>query len=857
MDRKKLSRWVRICLAAVAWAGFGGGAFASDVRAAGPLESAYLRALFDARTGGLGRVRGKQANLAVVDRIVDRYEIETRAGTRTSTETADQVRQWRSAGPRRIEFDCINKDLPELKISKIYRLDASGSAILKTVTLANRSRKGFFVKHFTDATAAKGFRDKAFYYQPRKGRRGAISRATDVDKLRMLGSDQAERMFVLLLAPQVGVGVAHHRHLVDGRYCTPKVGNNFALYGAWTPDGWRFSTAAFRFEPGQRRSVTWRLEVNDGDVMSRYMRYRRLPEVRRALFDYSVPEWVGDLDVFIDGMGILQPNVSPAKTVKAMGSTEQWWELFRREKLHLGIRIGIFRPHWGDMPARGVYTRHPGRTKPAVRINLDDIWRQGRTIRRGIPSVRMGQYNIFAFVDSKSRFFREHPEALIYRKDGGPDYEAKGGRPRPSDVGGWPSHLRDIGAAGVIETTARQAAEHVEAMEYDYVYIDGTVNGVSRLNWKRMAVTQTYVWIDAFHRIRQRVRQSRPEAVILTNGDTWPVTEINYWEYYHWTRRNYDWRHIAVSLPIAKIIADPRTALVPIKWNNSSARALIEEARADVNDLHYAGYVLGLGLVPMFDNLTVHMARRRVPVVRAAKELRGSEMVDAKVRPAWWRHVRPIGAEAYTLRKGGFGLIPVMSRREHTQPEEVSFDTAPLGLVNRHGLYLWVNAYQPPPGHAITSKLLYDRVFRVRALARKPKLPPRAELNLPLPGAGKGLREKTAPGPLQLIVAASVPAWVYSADGYRYQAALPEQRQVAVRPVPSRPNELQMQVTCRASQAKIFLPDTLLGGRATHVQIDYHPASTRASHWDREPGLLVDIPSGSHVLALQPPKGQQ
>ena len=164
---------------------------------------------------------------------------------------------------------------------------------------------------------------------------------------------------------------------------------------------------------------------------------------------------------------------------------------------------------------------------------------------------------------------------------------------------------------------------------------------------------------------------------------------------------------------------------------------------------------------------------------------------------------------------------------------------------------------QPPPGHAITSTLPYDRVFRVRALARQTTCPARAKVTLPLPGAGKGLREKTAPGPLQLIVAASVPAWVYSADGYRYQAALPEQKQVAVRPVPSRPNELQMQVTCRARQAKIFLPDTLLGGRAMHVQVNYHPAAAREAHWDNQPGLLVEVPSGSHLLTLQPPQASR
>ena len=122
--------------------------------------------------------------------------------------------------------------------------------------------------------------------------------------------------------------------------------------------------------------------------------------------------------------------------------------------------------------------------------------------------------------------------------------------------------------------------------------------------------------------------------------------------------------------------------------------------QSDLNDLHYVGYVLGLGLVPMFDNMTVRMAARRVPIVRAARELRGSRMVDAKVRPAWWLSASPTGVEAYTLTKGGFGLIPVMSRQGPARRETITFDTAPLGVAAGRRMYLWVNAVSMPSGRS-------------------------------------------------------------------------------------------------------------------------------------------------------------
>ena len=229
-----------LIVAAAACLGWTGAAHAATEPAGRRLESDHARFVIDSQTGGLGQVYAKDARLTVVSGVVDSYEIETRAGARKSTEAADVVHEVRTNPDGGIFLRCLNSDLPELEIHKVYRMDGPGRVVLKTVVLQNRGEKGFFIKHFTDATAGEDFRAKAFYYRPRKGNPRAIMPAAKVHEPIILGGDQAERMFVLLMAPQVGAGVAHHRHLVDGRYCIPNVGNNFALYGAWTRDGWRF-----------------------------------------------------------------------------------------------------------------------------------------------------------------------------------------------------------------------------------------------------------------------------------------------------------------------------------------------------------------------------------------------------------------------------------------------------------------------------------------------------------------------------------------------------------------------------------------------------------------------------------------
>ena len=110
-------------------------------------------------------------------------------------------------------------------------------------------------------------------------------------------------------------------------------------------------------------------------------------------------------------------------------------------------------------------------------------------------------------------------------------------------------------------------------------------------------------------------------------------------------------------------------------------------------------------------------------------------------------------------------------------------------------------------------------------LSRIARAPKRAKVAIELPGAGAGLKAKTAPGPLQLTVASTVPAWVYSASGRRFQAALPEQAGLTVRAASSGTDELQMLVRSDHDDGRVFVPYELAGGKPGG-----RPSRQRADH---------------------------
>ena len=127
--------------------------------------------------------------------------------------------------------------------------------------------------------------------------------------------------------------------------------------------------------------------------------------------------------------------------------------------------------------------------------------------------------------------------------------------------------------------------------------------------------------------------------------------DINFWELGPWHSGPWygrpgwpkDWRWIPSPLSLAKITADPGVAVIPMRWgmfpgNPRDADGNRRDALRffDPPEPLYPNYLLAFGLVPYNDNLSLGMFRRRMPIVRAAKELRGAEMADAKVEPAWW-----------------------------------------------------------------------------------------------------------------------------------------------------------------------------------------------------------------------------
>jgi len=819
------------------------------------LQTSSLQIDLNPQTGVVEGIVDLASGIQVCAGLRDRYVTENETETREAWETDDQVVEaFFSIDRTSASFICRNPALPGLQIEKRYYIDASNQSLVKGARFRNDSDAGFFLKYYTHGEAGAQLHQNGFYFRPRKHTEVTYL-ANDITEPIRLGHDQTGIHRILLVAPERELGVAHYRCKVDGRTSLKQTSNNFETYAAFLPDGWRFSVCAFYLNPGDVRSAETRLDVFDGDAVGWMIRYRQRPEIR-DMWKIDVAPWARDAHVYahgnhceVDGRRTFQP----------------WYDFYREKKLSM-VSLGVaeYRVPWSDLRSTGEIDIWPGgfrNTPDPETTNLDHFWRHTRNLRAEAYQAFKGEYTLIWWISSAGKPFKEHPEWVAYGRDGQPDAEFHGGKPRRDDSSGAPSYTTDVAVPSVKEHFGRSYHDMIFNFEHDHIYIDGPPTGISRLNWKQKHVSQTYEWIDMYHDyIRAGVREANPQGGVFFNADVFPMGDVNFWELGSWHSNRRGWRWIAAGMCMGKINVAPDAALIPMRWNYFMPRAApVEDRTPDLHEPLYPNYLLAFGCVPMGDNLTLGMFKRRLPIVLAAHELRGSFMVDGKIDPAWWKIPEESGVEAYTLRRDDFGLVPVIGRQAEDSRISVSFETRPLGLSPTYPVYVWNNAFNTPIPERFTQaesstdfepRLPYEKTFTLRPMKRYESFTERVQVEVDLPGAGKRATIGDA-GPVQLLVVSSVPAWVYEADGYRYQSALPQQAGVKVSPASGRPDEFRMRVWTEKPGTRIFVPLSLLPFEVKpEASIHGESATIEPTTWDDEKGILVDVPQGTFVVTF-------
>ena len=739
------------------------------------LRNGVLAVAISPSTGAVTGVWDLRLSRRIVTATDDLYRIRKRKGAAESSERFDEVVSLQRKGRGRIIVRCRNQKLADLLVTKTYRFGDSPQEFAKTISFRSAEEAGYFVEYVIRTTLDSTFR---------KGGR------FDLHAADYLGP--GEPTFDHRNHNRI---VAQYRYRVNGRYVTTVTGFNFSDEDRYTDDGWVDPVFADYLRKGARASAEVRTLVLAGDEFDYYRYYDHLPEVEKV-FDVEVSNWFWK-ECRMDAMYLTRNTLDKYGDMPCM--TTRW----------------NLNPMWGDYFSEGDLVIG-SRDTPRPTVPASKIVAENHRFIASAPHWRLSMYTWLWTIAHSSRTLAKHPGFVITAQDGKPDRSTW-----RHDVTRDISYLKQMRAPGFREYFLDQYRRYARTMGIQFIYIDGCPIGISRPDWKLNTVQQTYDWLDYFRDVRRTVRSVHPDGFVFVNNPNQPYTDGGYYEDHHMPRNiGKDWRSYAHKLMVLKFRERPKRWHALLYW-------------MEANKPFYSNYTLGLGFTYSNGGTEWHASTLRA-YVHAGWELRGSRMVMAVRSPRFWRDSSDV--EVYSLRKGGEGLVSIISHKDKTATVPIRLDAARMGLDPRRPVYVWQLRMRDNRG-AKKWKTAPTQCFDKVYLGAKN-----------VAGGALALSVESRPLLLELVVLTQGPVWFTEVNGETLRTVQNNLLTASITELPSAPDR-QLRIDVEKSGATLFLlgPD----GGAPSALLDNAPCPMRPATLGNAKGFAAKVPAGTHVLTLK------
>ncbi len=573
-----------------------------------------------------------------------------------SCELGDEVvRAVLSNEPQTAGYTCKSAGLQDILIHKRYWWE--DECLVKEIGFENTGEADTIIKHYADVRVAEEVREGGSY--ARTGHQNVLgltlAQASEISGEVRACSPEGRPDEALAAITGNGYTVGAFRYKVEDKWVHPVTSFNWEPTLRYGPEGFRFGTAALWLKPGETKSVQVRYLIVAGSFTDWLQAYRKQPEVAAA-YEFETPEWVRD--VYVD--------VSPMRK----------WGYFDLPPGKLALNILWNIPMaWGDYFSEGIIDHGNGNSQSAASIRG-----QFDLVRREAPSEKGSIYSFLLGLEGGSKTIAAHPEFAVTARHGDPDFLGPRGRHEQ------PGYVKQVADAEAAEYFAEQYAAMVGNYGLDFVYIDGSPAGSSRIDWARNRVTQGYEWLDFYRQVRERIGARDADAALMSNAAAAPLCDLSYWEFRRWheTGRTH-WPQIANALVAAKTFAAPGRCILPTPWHDEALK---------VNaDPYYCNYLLAFGLCPSANTTHLENVQRKWAWVEAAYEFRGSSYSNAVISPDF-RQGGEI--EAHALTKPGELLVAVIGHADEAVSGTVIIDAKKAGLEVGTPLLIWTMEMRDP-----------------------------------------------------------------------------------------------------------------------------------------------------------------
>ena len=773
------------------------------------------------QTGGIeGLLQNK---LRLLSRSHDTYRLPTVKGALQGSEKDDKVIAVHDDDlPDKLVVDCVNKNLG-LHLSKTYFFESELNWLCKRVEVnAPAQEKGFLLLSAGMKLPGPMWHDAVLHHPGSHGYGHTNLRTSDVEDavdlrnadgsgmvcisnfthdvtlstVRIASGDQPT--FWSFMPKFMGFPVPNEvGQLID--YKVPGIDRTWSVA---TPGRWEMPYLYGPVGNGIEESLvaTVAYPVTRGNYADFAHTYSQRKHIREMLNYESLdrPAWVRDIV-----MGDWEDtHVSPDRTNKLAG--QSWKRIL--DKMWFGyaavVNYGYFVSSWGypandeewksnfitvstqEQPVanfrnwliksgknpdeylveeheRYYVTRNPYKPGEFVESREEILAAAGRH-----PRLKIGDYTHtgHAGFDRTAQFLKDHPEAIVYRRNG----EVYGNAADYSGDWHYPVGVAvDNSHPAFQDYWVSRCKERIENLGIDFYYIDSFCTNMTFVDWKGHTASQSEDVYPLYQRLVDTCRAA--EVPIFHNSPFALYNDIGYTEHPWFSTWEHDWRMWA-SRQMAHNAMNPRgrpLLLIGDKdWNQyqdfhsapSAAMRLFAPILWNVR-MSFNGFAHG------FPAEQATFTIKSLPWIQAGFELRMRTYAPLDYHPRWWAHETELEAQPYQL--GRSGVIALMNHDDRLDRQTITYNPGDFAEF-KSDRPTWIWRIDFPHPNDVSYEGVSDR-SPIRRLARHSKagffesLPERIEYSADFP--------KQRPA---VLVVTQVPGLIESTNGRPCQLLLPE-----------------------------------------------------------------------------------
>lgn len=596
-----------------------------------------------------------------IDVSVDKYKIENVSGLGVveSDESKDRVTKppevLEHDDMTQVIFTCKNPDLEGIAIAKVYSLPKTSRTVSKEITFKSSRNEAVFLTYSTELNLTSQFRKNTYYHsltviasETIKDLIPASSVTSRQEANPGKGYWDAQPKIVAGVNLDEGYGVGQYRYKINGHYVWINVLKSDIPHLYYDPKGWSMGVSVTRLDPGEVTSSETHISIFKGDQLSFYDEYFKLPEVvERRKPDPRAPEW---LDTFLGEVSHWSlPHWTGERAYGYLYNIENSQVL--APDMSVGVSVWLWYQYRGDMFPEGTF--YPF----GVEVEMDWLAEWIKKMQEISPKFKFGVYAWVQYLDIVSEAVTKNPHWLVRDKQGNPVEQCL------ADDGKTVSGLSNL---------TEDLKEHIlacyrgmlEKFNLDYIYLDGAMEGHSKIDWSTQQVIQEYEWYDLYERMRDLAREYG--AAVHNNYAGSLYADMTYIEVPSFA--NISWQALGYRMYLSKL------------WQPENSFTVLIYP----NDTNYYDYVLGFGVRPL------PTQGYHYKLAEAAFEVKDMHpVIGVDLEPAWWRSDW-VFLEAYPFSQGNASILTFINRDNYASNVEFSLSPAKFGLDTSKDVFVWL-----------------------------------------------------------------------------------------------------------------------------------------------------------------------